>query len=33
MTKTELMKEFEKLQEQKKVRIAWIYWNNRKILE
>lgn len=31
MTKTELMKEFEKLQEQKKVRIAGIYWNSRKI--
>lgn len=31
MTKAELMKEFENLQEQKKVRIAGIYWNSRKI--
>lgn len=31
MTKAELMKEFEKLQEQKKVRITGIYWNSRKI--
>lgn len=31
MTKAELMKEFEKLQEQKKVQITGIYWNSRKI--
>ena len=31
MTKTELMKEFEMLQEEKAVKIDGIYWNSRKI--
>ena len=30
MTKADLMKEFERLQEEKKCRIEGIYWNSRK---
>ena len=30
MTKAELMKEFERLQEEKECRIEGIYWNSRK---
>lgn len=33
MTKAELLKEFEMLQEEKAVKIDGIYWNSRKILE
>lgn len=32
MTKAELMKEFEALQEEKAVRIEGIYWNSNKAL-